>query len=548
MAVLPVMLILGILLVVPRTTAEQDLPIVGVRSGVNQQTGEVPVRRDINVLYEEGGPQWDLYVGALTAMQDANETDPTSYFQIAGIHGQPYIAWSGGGPQTGAEAGYCPHNQMQFGTWHRGYLSLHEQILVHHAKRIASTYPKAFRRRYIEAAEILRLAYWDWAAESNVPPVTALSKVVIKKPVNGTLRRVTVHNPFFSYEYPKSAVRGDFGSFDGKTHTKRCADQGQSYPHTANNILGGYNLKEKVYNVFMQAKSFDEMVSSQTAGANFEGPHGEVHVGAACGQDLAFLATSAFDYLFWLHHTNVDRLIAYWQALHFENATMHFSYPSDQMFATPPGTVVTPQSPLWPFVRSGGQALTSESVTHIRDWGYTYSPIRFWDEAPGETKMAVSRTVNELYGPPEIVSFKTTKKRRTILKKEYFARVEVERGELELPCQVQLFFRNQLAGSFTLLDMPRQGKSYDEIPLTTGIKAAGITEYAAKTVLEQLQDELEVVIRKLNGAMIALDRVPGLKIEVEDVEVIPPSSLNELPTVGITHIRMAMIRPLALRD
>ncbi|KAI8175515.1 Tyrosinase [Colletotrichum sp. SAR 10_65] len=69
---------------VPWTAVGQNLPVTGVRSGINAQTGEVPARRDINSLYDEGGPQWDLYVGALTAMQDANETDPVSFFQIAG--------------------------------------------------------------------------------------------------------------------------------------------------------------------------------------------------------------------------------------------------------------------------------------------------------------------------------------------------------------------------------------------------------------------------------------------------------------------------------
>lgn len=32
------------------------------------------------------------------------------FLTMSGIHGQPYMAWSGGGPQSGADAGYCPHN------------------------------------------------------------------------------------------------------------------------------------------------------------------------------------------------------------------------------------------------------------------------------------------------------------------------------------------------------------------------------------------------------------------------------------------------------
>ncbi|KAF4818077.1 Tyrosinase [Colletotrichum tropicale] len=546
MIALPFEVILVLLMAVPWTAVGQNLPVTGVRSGINAQTGEVPARRDINSLYDEGGPQWDLYVGALTAMQDANETDPVSFFQIAGIHGQPYMAWSGGGPQTGADAGYCPHNEMLFGTWHRAYLSLYEQVLVQHAKRLAAAYPATSRRQYVEAAEDLRLAYWDWGANSNVPPVTALPTVVINRSDNGTLLQSKVRNPFFRFTYPESALQGDFGKFDGNNYTKRCVDDGQSFPESANDILSGFNLKEKVYNVFLKATSFDEMVSAQSQGANFEGPHGEVHVGAACGQDLVYLSTSAFDPLFWLHHTNVDRLIAYWQALHFENATMHFSYPSNQLFATPRGTITTPESPMMPFIGRGGEPLTSESVTQIRDWGYTYAPIRFWEEAPGETKMAVSRTVNSLYGPQVPNSFRGVKRRKAAPRTEYFAKVQVERSELELPCQVQLFMNGGLAGSFTLLDMPKQGKSYDQIPLRRAMKSASIGGSSTKAVLESIDDNLEVVIRKLDGTTVSLERVPSLKIELEDVELIPPATLNELPTIGKSSRRTAVARPQAV--
>ncbi|KAI8153411.1 Tyrosinase [Colletotrichum sp. SAR 10_71] len=286
---------------VPWTAVGQNLPVTGVRSGINAQTGEVPARRDINSLYDEGGPQWDLlpvFTGSRT--------------------------WLGLG------AG----------------------------------------RRQEQTQGIVRTIKC-YSAPGIVRIFHCMSKSLCSMPNDSP-------PPTQPHQEDKSALQGDFGKFDGKNYTKRCVDDGQSFPESANDILSGFNLKEKV-------------------GANFEGPHGEVHVGAACGQDLVYLSTSAFDPLFWLHHTNVDRLIAYWQALHFENATMHFSYPSNQLFATPRGTITTPESPMMPFIGRGGEPLTSESMTQIRDWGYTYAPIRFWEEAPGETKMAVSRTVNSLY-------------------------------------------------------------------------------------------------------------------------------------------------------
>ncbi|KAI8282095.1 Tyrosinase [Colletotrichum sp. SAR11_57] len=76
--------------------------------------------------------------------------------------------------------------------------------------------------------------------------MTALPTVVINRSDNGTLRQSTVRNPFFRYTYPASALQGDFGKFDGNNYTKRCVDDGQSFPESANDILSGFNLKEKV--------------------------------------------------------------------------------------------------------------------------------------------------------------------------------------------------------------------------------------------------------------------------------------------------------------
>lgn len=113
--------------------------------------------------------------------------------------------------------------------------------------------------------------------------------------------------------------------------------------------------------------------------------------------------------------------------------------------------------------------------------------------------MAISRTVNSLYGPQENQSsFMRIRWRKMAPRRQYVAKVEVERSELELPCQVQLFLKGAMAGTFTLLDMPRQGKSYDEIPLNRGVDAAGLRDRSVSEVLGGIEDELEVVISKVS--------------------------------------------------
>jgi tyrosinase len=75
-----------------------------------------------------------LYIQALAAFQQVPETDPLSYFQIAGIHGRPYIPWDGVPWNPAApNIGYCTHDDVLFPTWHRPYLALFEvnsKILV----------------------------------------------------------------------------------------------------------------------------------------------------------------------------------------------------------------------------------------------------------------------------------------------------------------------------------------------------------------------------------------------------------------------------------
>ncbi|GKT65947.1 LOW QUALITY PROTEIN: tyrosinase 2 [Colletotrichum tofieldiae] len=358
--------------------------------------------------------------------------------------------------------------------------------------------------------------------------------VVINKTVSGMIQPTAVRNPLYRFKYPKSVLDGKFGAFDGVNYTKRCVKDGESYPATANEKLANSTLKEKVYNVFVKASSFDEMISAQKQGANFEGPIAE----STWQQHAVKILASS-------------RLLPSNRcSLHFENATMHFSYASSEMFATPAGTIVTPNYPIWPFMGSG--VALSPVMTHIRDWGYTYAPMRFWDQAPGETNMAVSRTVNSLYGPLEQQQwqkrypFTGLRTRKGVPRREYFAKVEVERSELELPCEVQLFLKGKLAGSFTLLDMPKQGMSYDTIPLRRGIDAVGFGGLSTKSVLGAIEDGLQVVISKLNGTTTSLDRVPSLKIEVEDVDVVPPDSLNELPKLGAARTRTLRVRPLAI--
>jgi hypothetical protein len=64
--------------------AEAVFPVVGSHRGHDRDTGERPMRLPIDD-FAKSGPPFDLFVLALSILQDRSQSDPLSYFQIAGI-------------------------------------------------------------------------------------------------------------------------------------------------------------------------------------------------------------------------------------------------------------------------------------------------------------------------------------------------------------------------------------------------------------------------------------------------------------------------------
>lgn len=206
---------------------------------------------------------------------------------------------------------------------------------------------------------------------------------------------------------------------------------------------------------------------------------------------------------------------------------MEFEYLTRGLFAMPRGTTVTETTPLAPFDGPDGP-LDSEDFVSSQGWGYTYEPLRFWDQDPSQMKKAVARTINELYGPATraennrsdrgsgngsgrsggILSRIGFKGRREVFKTwqeleqptkgtEYFAMVKVERSELDLPAVVDLYFRGHPAGTVALLGMPTEGVSYDEIPLQEVIALAGLADLDADDLFRVLTEDLQIQITKV---------------------------------------------------
>ena len=118
----------------------------------------------------------------------------------------PFQQWDNANGTTGQEMmGYCPHTSSIFGSWHRPYLALFEQILHDRAVDVANEFPMGqARSKAMELADRVRLPYWDWAmnppnATEGVVPYSLRDRMVTMTLPNGTVREV--QNPLYRYDF-----------------------------------------------------------------------------------------------------------------------------------------------------------------------------------------------------------------------------------------------------------------------------------------------------------------------------------------------------------
>jgi tyrosinase len=108
----------------------------GITIGVVPTDGTQALRLEIDDLIQDEDLA-NLYFLALEAFQSNTESSKAfSFFEISGIHGQPYRPWDNvtssnvkfpsGITNWNKSEGYCSHGSAIFPTWHRAYLAQFE--------------------------------------------------------------------------------------------------------------------------------------------------------------------------------------------------------------------------------------------------------------------------------------------------------------------------------------------------------------------------------------------------------------------------------------
>ncbi|KAF9018170.1 Di-copper centre-containing protein [Hymenopellis radicata] len=361
-------------------------PIV---TGPRLQTNVAP-RRDIVDLIQDR-VQFSLYIQALQTLTARSQDDPLSWFGIGGIHALPEVPWADAPPVLDAlkkpSYFYCAHSTVLFPVWHRAYVSLFEQALQGCAREIAARYQNN-RDAWTRAANDLRSPYWDWATNHLPPPeVTELKTVEIFTPESEDAL-VSVPNPLLSYRYhPKP----DFEvATETARHPMKPRDDAKSLKALKEDLLAGaLNIRKDTHDMLLRTKNWEQFSNTSTSKESYAVANSleQIHNGmhdriGGCGQ-MGAKDAAAYDPIFWLHHTNVDRLFSLWQTIHPQEWVPESHLDIDLL-------------PFWNTPTSFFRATSSA----LRDWtelNFTY-PEFVGIHPKDDMRSAIVKIVDEMYG------------------------------------------------------------------------------------------------------------------------------------------------------
>lgn len=235
--------------------------------------GNLYVRRDVWALSESETwhPVLLAYAQAIRELQTRAVDDPTSWAYQAGIHGSPNP------PPAGAVWNQCQHGSWYFLPWHRLYVYYLERIV--RAAVVAQGGDPAWA-----------LPYWNYEAPGadSIPPAFRQTALPDGSP-----------NPLYVGERAPGINQG--GRLPPQVITSRAALAALNFlPPPGAGFGGGEAPPTHFYGAF---------------GLLERTPHNDIHnaVGGPTGW-MADPDLAALDPIFWLHHTNIDRLWSVWLA------------------------------------------------------------------------------------------------------------------------------------------------------------------------------------------------------------------------------------------
>ncbi|OQO13244.1 hypothetical protein B0A48_01472 [Cryoendolithus antarcticus] len=518
--------------------------------------GAVGWRQEIFTLKSDADA-WNVYMLALERFKDMPASDPLSWYQIAGIHGQPYVAWDSVGPCDNCTlSGYCTHQSTLFPTWHRPYLALFEQSLINNAYEVANEFEGGQKDRYLNRASVLRMPFWDWAqnpADENdyFPSLFRDEFITVTKPQGD----VQIENPLLRYHFKNdqdhSFIQGG-GDVTWRNPTFNAANRAQLRSDT-----WAVLTSQVQYNAF-STQSLSAAWDNQNP-YSIEALHDQVHINT--GGQMGIVPQAAFDPFFWIHHAQVDHVFALWQAAHPDVWVQPWSeIGSSTSYAA--GSTEDASSDLTPFHSStSGGFYSSDAVRKTETFTYLYADLASGDSA--------ANIINRLYRDSETPLTKRATPPASNMGdwinrgigatsreevSEYIANVEVDSQSMEGSFTIYLFDGTfdeskpeqwhdepNLIGAHGFFSSPKaMGDGTARVnagisltgSLASKLKSGGLKDLSTDSVTAYLKEHIEWKIVKADGSVVDKDDVPGLQIAIMTSVVQLPGAKGQIARWG----------------
>lgn len=467
-------------------------------------------------------------------------------------------------------------------------------MLSYHAQTIAEQYPLLLGDQYRTAASKLRIPYFDWAITPGLPDVLTLPILSVNTPDG--IRNIS--NPLLQYTFPMDMLASGYFSsmwnapnIPQQPNTVRQYDSvtGQSNEIAAwGPLIAGSAVRlSEVYTLLSDTANYTafSLYHGNRPGPDIEGIHNDVHIGigglmsngsqqTAKGH-MTVTSLSAFDPVFWLHHANVDRLVALWQAIH-PNEYVQPTVNKVGTYYLANGSIDTADTPLAPFHDDDATSMwTAAKARDITVFGYTYPELVNTNISASELQKVVTQKVNELYAPGghSNGTFRARSRRSANIAQamshvhadtapqlgvnnmdiQWHLRISIEAGTDQNSLSVFLFIGQPPAdvnhwpaasnliglhtpyltgGSFETSDAAQQ----IDIPCSHTIAAAVsrgvLSSTSSDDVVPFLEQNLVAKVIDQAGAGLDAASVPGIKVSILSRNVEPRKTLSDFPMYG----------------
>ncbi|KDQ53371.1 hypothetical protein JAAARDRAFT_197528 [Jaapia argillacea MUCL 33604] len=361
---------------------------------------------------------------------------PSTFLQIGGIHGLPYEEYPGDPrPETDRASdfstndkkdthpvpsrfgGYCNHGAVFFPTWHRPYVLLIEQAIGEAADGIAAALEKNNLNqggKWIKAAKELRFPYWDWAeadvANKGLPVVLHTDKVTITLP-GGTKKEVD--NPLSYYPFEGGKIPTGFRDVPDPRKLK---EHGPCVRKKVGRLFtfDGTGDPALVWDEFSNHTTESLRKKDYRNAGSLEGVHDSMHIIIGGNGHMGDPDYAGFDPIFYLHHANVDRLLAlweycyrdYWMGVGYTNKGKLYPWTQSRgTYFQVYNEQLLPDSPLAPFRGGDGGYWTSNQTRFLNETAfpkyYTYpeiAGIKVDQPATPEQRVKARAALQKYYG------------------------------------------------------------------------------------------------------------------------------------------------------